>query len=80
MPWPFTNRKPIVPEALLEQQTQIHGLAQEVKALRDDLASLEDKHERLRGKFYAARQDTARPGALTKEQILANYRANQAKG
>lgn len=74
--WPFPRRRQVVDEAHLELVRQIHGLLSDVKQLRDDLASLEDKHERLRGKFYATR--SADPGGKTKAQILAEHFA--AKG
>lgn len=77
--WPFPKRRQLLDEAHLELVAQIHGLVQEVKALRDDLASLEDKHERLRGKFYASRSNSEAPAGKSKAEILREFLASQHK-
>lgn len=56
--WPFqakTEPRQGVDHAHLELSAQIHGLVQRVKQVEDDLAALEAKHERLRGRFYGLR-------------------------
>jgi hypothetical protein len=49
-----------------------------LKQTEERLAALEAAHERLRGRFYALRGPE--PGAkkvMSKEEILANFRAQQ---
>lgn len=46
--WPFRNRD--------VERKAIHDLRLAIKELDERLESLQDKHERLRGKFYATRQ------------------------
>jgi predicted nuclease with TOPRIM domain len=71
--WPFRQR---LDQAHLELVGQIHAVLQRVKAIEETLAALEDKHERLRGRFYATRpqlQAETEQRQLTKEQILARF-------
>ncbi|HEX8802143.1 MAG TPA: hypothetical protein VF772_26205 [Terriglobales bacterium] len=56
-------------EQLLELQASLHAVLQRIKALEEDLASLQDQHERLRGKFYASRSE--RPAASEPESKAA---------
>lgn len=65
-----------VSRASLEQNEHFHALLQRVKHLEDALAALEDRHERLRGKFYSARM-IDKPAPLSKEQLLARHLASQ---
>lgn len=71
--WPFRKR---VDQSHLELVDQIHGLSQRCKHLEDSLAALEDRHERLRGKFYARNGGEVK-GIKSKEQILAEWKAKQ---
>jgi hypothetical protein len=48
---------------------EFHALVLRVKELDDELKALEDKHERLRGKFYQARG--AQPPPESKAEILS---------
>jgi hypothetical protein len=56
--------------------TEIFQLTQRIKQLEEVVAALEDKHERLRGRFYATRptlrdDDDRRPE--TKAEILKRF-------
>jgi hypothetical protein len=66
----FSRRRQVDNEAHLELVSQIHGLLQRVKALEDDLAALEAKYERLRGRFYATRGADTPPTPLSKGAVL----------
>lgn len=46
--WPFRHKEP-------RERQAIHELRQAIKELEEGLAALQDKHERLRGRFYASR-------------------------
>lgn len=71
MPWGF--------QGLLQipaMRAELRALRADLKNVQEDLAALETKHERLRGRFYGARRgsesgdpDTPRPE--TKAEILA---------
>jgi phage shock protein A len=78
MPW--FHRRETVTKAFAQQLTEHHAalgaLARQVKELEDSLASLEDKHERLRGKFYAQREPQ-RPES--KAEILARFHRGEIK-
>lgn len=65
--WPFPKAKG--PD-LQEIGEQIHGLTLRVKHLEDSLAALEDKHERLRGRFYATKGPDSPPETESKAAIL----------
>jgi hypothetical protein len=78
MPW-FKARESVskaFAQSLTEQHAALGALTLKVKDLEDALASLEDKHERLRGKFYAQRE--AAP-ATDKAAILAAWRRGEIK-
>jgi hypothetical protein len=49
--WPFRKTDP----AHLELVAQIHAVVERVKRLEESLLALNDRHERLRGRFYASR-------------------------
>ena len=49
---------------------QIHALNQRLKHLEDLVLSLEERYERLRGKFYALRGPTSAPQPESKAEIL----------
>lgn len=78
------RRRESVTTAFARQLTEHHAaltaLAQKVKDLADALASLEDKHERLRGKFYARAGEQPKPTPATdKASILAAWRRGEIK-
>jgi hypothetical protein len=76
----FFRRRESVTKAFAQSLTEHHAalgaLTLKVKDLEDALASLEDKHERLRGKFYAQREQ---PKADSKADILAAWRRGEIK-
>ena len=78
MPW--FRRRESVTKAFAQQLTEHHAalsaLTLRVKDLADALASLEDKHERLRGKFYAQREA---PRPESKAEILARFHRGEIK-
>ena len=57
--------------------TQLHDLTLRVKHLEDDLAALEAKHEKLRGRFYATARThpTGPPQKVPREELLRRFRA-----
>lgn len=62
-------------EQLKAELEACRTLQRQVAELQEAVASLEDKHVRLRGAFYAARgqlnsTETAAPQALTKAELL----------
>jgi hypothetical protein len=76
--WGFFKRRQPVSEALASHQAAIHSMGLLLKQTEERLAALEAAHERLRGRFYALRGPE--PGAkkvMSKEEILANFRAQQ---
>jgi hypothetical protein len=74
------RRRESVPKAiaqlLTEQHAALSALTLKVKALEDALASLEDKHERLRGKFYARQEPKTED---SKAEALARWRRGELK-
>lgn len=48
----------------------IHSLTLRIKDLEENLAALESKHERLRGRFYATKGPDVAPVPQTKGDIL----------
>jgi hypothetical protein len=78
MPW-FRRRESVTKafaQQLTEQHAAIGALSLKVKGLEDALASLEDKHERLRGKFYAQREA---PKPESKAEILARFHRGEIR-
>ena len=51
----------------------LHQQMLRIKQLEDDLRALEDKHERLRGRFYALRGSPDEPKPKTKAEILRDF-------
>ncbi len=66
-------------QQLTDHPAALGARARTVKALTDALASLEDKHERLRGKFYAARSESQPVVGTDKAAILAAWRRGEIK-
>ena len=54
----------------VEIAAQIRSAFGRIQQLEEALASLQDKHERLRGKFYATRQSDSPPPQESKAEIL----------
>lgn len=78
MPW-FARRESVTKafaQSLTEHHAALGALTLKVKDLEDALASLEDKHERLRGKFYAQREPQREP---SKAEILARFHRGEIK-
>ena len=69
--WPFPTRRQVASRAIAEQTERINDALLRIKALEDNLAALEDKHERLRGRFYATRSPDNLPARSGKGAILA---------
>jgi len=69
----FFRRRQVSLQAHQELLDQFHGLLLRVKHLEEDLAALETKHERLRGRFYAKESPTRPPVPTTKGAILRQF-------
>lgn len=65
--WPFPRGQK---QELGELSDQLHGLTLRVKHLEETLLALEDKHERLRGRFYASKGPDSPPENESKAAIL----------
>jgi len=77
MSW-FKRRESVtkaIAQLLTEQTAELSALKLKVKSLEDTLASLEDKHERLRGKFYAQREPA--PRQESKAEVLARFKRGE---
>lgn len=71
--WGFSRRRQVSIQAHQDLIDQIHGLVLRVKHLEEDLAALETKHERLRGRFYAKEAPSSPPRPTSKGAILRAY-------
>lgn len=57
-------------KALQPISAALHAITLRVQNLEESLAALQDKHERLRGRFYATRGPDSPPQTESKAEIL----------